>query len=374
MTKPKKILIVCPYPKDVAPSQRLKFEQYYGWFEQNGYQITIKPFIDESFWPIVHKPGNLIKKTLKSLQGYIKRTALLFSIRQYDLVYIHLWVTPFGPPLFERLYCALAKKMVYDIDDLVYLKYNKVAWYIRTFKGLRKPVYLMKKADHVITCTPHLDKFVRQYNEHTTDISSTINTDIYTPKTNYGYQENKPVLGWSGSHSTVWHMQTIFPALKKLKQQIDFKLVVMGTEALEEEGLEIEAIPWKESHEVAVIRRFDIGIYPLPDAEFVLGKSSLKALQYMALGIPTVATAVGTNFRVIEDGTSGFLVNSEQEWIDALTRLMQDEALRASIGSKAAARVQQHFSIKANQSVYLHILDTVTDRQSNKATTMLRAK
>jgi L-malate glycosyltransferase len=360
MAKPTKILIVCPYPKGVAPSQRLKFEQYYGWFEQNGYTITIKPFIDNSFWQIVHKPGNVFKKTIKSLQGYCKRIALLFSIHRYDLVYIHLWVTPFGPPLFERLYCALAKKMVYDIDDLVYLKYNKVAWYIRTFKGLRKPIYLMKKADHVITCTPHLDKFVRQYNTHTTDISSTINTDVYTPKTDYGFKEAKPVVGWSGSHSTVWHMQTIFPALRQLKQQVDFKLVVMGTDSLTDEVLDIEAIPWKESHEVAVIRRFDIGIYPLPDAEFVLGKSSLKALQYMALGIPTVATAVGTNFRVIEDGASGFLVHDAQAWIDRLAQLLRDAALRQAIGQKAALRVQQYFSIKANQQVYLDILDGVT--------------
>jgi L-malate glycosyltransferase len=364
MTQLKKILVVCPYPKGVAPSQRLKFEQYYPWFEQNGYHITIKPYIDDDFWQIVHKPGNFLKKTIKSLQGYIRRTTLLFSIRQYDLVYIHLWVTPFGPPLFERLYSALAKKMIYDIDDLVYVKYNKVPWYIRTFKGLRKPILLMQKADHVITCTPHLDQFVRQHNPHTTDISSTINTDIYTPKTDYAFKESKPVVGWSGSHSTVWHMQTVFPALKKLKQQIDFKLVVMGTEALEDEGLDIEAIPWQESYEVEVIRRFDVGIYPLPDAEFVLGKSSLKALQYMALGIPTVATAVGTNFRVIEDGMSGFLVNSEQEWIDALTKLLQDEPLRATIGSKATTRVQQYFSIKANQAVYLHILDTVTGKQT----------
>ncbi len=365
MAKPKKILIVCPYPKGVAPSQRLKFEQYYAWFEQNGYSVTIKPFIDEGFWQIVHKPGNILKKTIKSINGYLKRTALLFSIRKYDLVYIHLWVTPFGPPLFEWLYSSLAKKMIYDIDDLVYLKFNRVSWYIRMMKGYRKPILLMKKADHVITCTPHLDKFVRQYNQQTTDISSTINTGLYRPKTDYSFRENKPILGWSGSHSTIWHMQTIFPALKKLKQSIDFKLVVMGAETLQEDGLDIEAIPWKEAYEVEVISRFDIGIYPLPDAEFVLGKSSLKALQYMALGIPTVATAVGTNFRVIEDGVSGFLVSSDEAWIKTLEKLMNDQQLRAATGSNAAKRVENYFSIHANQSVYLNILDTVSGRQAD---------
>jgi L-malate glycosyltransferase len=365
MAQPKKLLIVCPYPQGVAPSQRLKFEQYYGWFEQNGYQVTIKPFIDDSFWQIVHKPGNIFKKAIKSISGYCKRTALIFSIRQYDLVYVHLWVTPFGPPLFERIYSSLAKKMIYDIDDLVYLKFNRVSWYIRMMKGYRKPIVLMKKAGHVITCTPHLDKFVRQYNQHTTDISSTINTELYRPKTDYSFREGKPILGWSGSHSTVWHMQTIFPALKKLKQSVDFKLVVMGTDTLQEEGLDIEVIPWKAEYEVDVISRFDIGIYPLPDAEFVLGKSSLKALQYMALGIPTVATAVGTNFRVIEDGVSGFLAGSDEEWIKTLEKLVNDQQLRAVTGSNAAKRVENYFSIHANQQVYLNILDTLTGRQAS---------
>src|SRR5436190_19534362 len=145
----KKLLIVCPYPRGVAPSQRLKFEQYYTHFERNGYEITIKPFIDDEFWQVVHKPGNFFKKFSKSLQGYYKRTVLLFSIKKYDLVYIHLWVTPFGLPIFEWLYSKLAPKMVYDIDDLVYLKFDKTPWFVRQLKGYKKPVLLIKKANHV---------------------------------------------------------------------------------------------------------------------------------------------------------------------------------------------------------------------------------
>lgn len=356
----KKMLVVCPYPYGVAPSQRLKFEQYYKHFEDNGYVITIKPFIDMDFWKIVHKPGNFFGKTIKSIQGYLKRTSLLFSIRRYDLVYIHLWVTPFGPPMFEWLYSKLASKMVYDIDDLVYLKFDKTPWLARQLKGYRKPIVLMKNADHVITCTPHLDKFVKQYNTHTTDISSTINTDLYKPRTDYSFKEVKPVIGWSGSHSTVWHMQTIFPALKKLKQEVDFKLLVMGTDSLQDDGLDIECLPWKEEYEVAVISRFDIGIYPLPNREFVLGKSSLKALQYMAIGIPTAATAIGTIFRVIENGVDGVLVNTEEEWIAALKDLIADEDYRKRLGKNAASKVQEFFSVNANKSTYLNILNELT--------------
>jgi L-malate glycosyltransferase len=357
--KKKKILIVCPYPFGVAPSQRLKYEQYFSYFEENGYQITIKPFIDGAFWKIVHKPGNFFAKFVKSVQGYYKRINLLFSLKNYDLVYIHLWVTPFGPPLFEWMYSKLAKKMVYDIDDLVYLKFDNTPWFVRQLKGYKKPIVLIKNADHVITCTPHLDKFVKQYNNQTTDISSTINTDLYKPKLNYNFKEVKPVVGWSGSHSTVWHMQTIYPALKKLKRELDFKLLVMGTDNLQDDELDIECIAWKEEYEVAVISRFDVGIYPLPNKEFVLGKSSLKALQYMAIGIPTVATAIGTNFRVIENELNGILVNNDDEWIAALKDLINNETKRMQLGKSGAQRVENLFSVKANKAVYLHILNSV---------------
>ena len=355
----KNILIVCPYPFGVAPSQRLKFEQYYSYFEQNGYNITIKPFIDDAFWKIVHKPGNAVQKFLKSAQGYVKRALLLFSLRKYDIVYIHLWVTPFGLPFFEWLYTSIAKKTIYDIDDLVYLKFDKTPWFIRQLKGYKKPVLLMKKSNHVITCTPHLDQFVQKYNTHTTDISSTINTRLYRPKLSYDFMEAKPVIGWSGSYSTVWHMQTVFEALKALRKQIDFKLLVMGTEDLVDDDLDIECIAWKEEYEVDVIGRFDIGIYPLPDREFVLGKSSLKALQYMAKGIPTVATAIGTNFRVIEHNVSGVLVNTDQEWVDALTELINNKAKRKYLGENAAERVETLFSVNANKDKYLQILDSL---------------
>ena len=105
--------------------------------------------------------------------------------------------------------------------------------------------------------------------------------------------------------------------------------------------------------------RIDIGLYPLPDEPWVYGKSGLKALQYMALGIPTVASAVGMNFKVIEDGISGFLVKNDDEWITAITRLIDDPLLRASVGDASRDRVLSTYSIKANQPTYLSIFNKV---------------
>src|ERR1700694_2541417 len=170
----KKILFVNPYPHDKAPSQRLKFEQYYPYMSDAGYQIEHTSFYDEKVWKILYKKGFYLQKALGIVRGYLRRIKYLFRLREYDVVYIHLWVTPIRPAFFEWLYAKVAKKIIYDIDDLVFLKKaGHIAWWKGILKSSRKPIYLMKKSDHVITCTPFLDEFVRKYNPHTTDISST---------------------------------------------------------------------------------------------------------------------------------------------------------------------------------------------------------
>ncbi|ALI99767.1 glycosyltransferase family 4 protein [Rufibacter tibetensis] len=355
-----KILFVSPYPVDKAPSQRLKFEQYYSYFKENGYELTTNSFIDEDFWKIVYKPRNYVKKICYTLLGYLRRFLLLFTLRKYDVVYIHLWVTPIGPPFFEYLYRAFAKKVVYDIDDLIFLKpKSKANPIINMLKSGNKPIYLMKHADHVITCTPHLDTFVRQYNQSTTDISSTINTDVYQQRSDYSIQGRPIVLGWSGSHSTSKYVYLLKDVLRRLSKEMPLKLLVIGDPAFNISGVEVEAIKWNEATEVKDLGRIDIGLYPLPDEEWVLGKSGLKALQYMALGIPTVATAIGANFRVIESGISGFLVTSEEEWYKRIKQLTLDQSLRHQIGVAAAKRVRQYYSIKANAPVYLSIINSL---------------
>jgi glycosyltransferase involved in cell wall biosynthesis len=227
-------------------------------------------------------------------------------------------------------------------------------------KGKNKMISLMKKAHHVITCTPHLDKFVRQYNNNTTDISSTINTKNYIPVNSYS-NHDVLTIGWSGSHSTSKYVYLLEEVLLELSKIYDFQLLVIGDASFHIDGLKCESIKWDEDTEVRDLQRIDIGIYPLPDEEWVLGKSGLKALQYMALGIPTVASAIGANYRVIEDGISGSLVNSNVEWKEALEEYLINSELRKKHGLKARTRVEELYSVKANEPVYLEVINKVIE-------------
>jgi glycosyltransferase involved in cell wall biosynthesis len=120
-------------------------------------------------------------------------------------------------------------------------------------------------------------------------------------------------------------------------------------------------LAWTAEREVPTLQRFDIGLYPLPlDNDWVLGKSGLKALQYMAVGVPVIATAIGTNFRIMVDGENGFLVTTENEWLARLEELMDNPALRKRIGLAGRDNVEAHYSIHANAPVYLDILQRVS--------------
>lgn len=358
-----KLLIVSPYPVGVAPSQRLKYEQYFDAFTEAGYDITVKPFVSRNLWKIIYQKGHFITKIFQTCLGYLRRMWLILSLPRYDIVYIHLWVTPFFTTFYEWVYCKLGKKIIYDIDDLVFLRENKSKSNKTAgiFKSRKKPIYLIKHADHVITCTPYLDEFVKQYNKRTTDISSTVDTDRYVPVNNYK-NDHEIILGWSGSITSSRYFFELEEVLKEISKMHKIKVVVMGNPNIHFDGVNMECMPWSEEIELSTLQKFDIGLYPMPNEEFALGKSGLKAIQYMALGIPTVATAMGANFRVVDHEINGFLVNNHKEWINALNALITSPELRERMGKKGREKIEKEFSIKANKQIYLNVLHKVIDK------------
>lgn len=358
MLPKKKILVICPHPENIAPGQRLKYEQYFENWRQHGYEITVSPFFSDRMQSILYSKSNKLEKIFWVLSAYLKRIFTAFTLKKYDLVYVFLWVTPFGYPLIERLYVSMNKNMVYDIDDAIFMKAESVVnRSIDFIRGRGKPFFLMKHAKQVIACTPFLTEVAATYNPNVTDISSTINTETYQPVNTYS-NDHKLVLGWSGSHSTSPFLYLLKDMLLELQEKMPFKLLVMGDASFNIEGLDVEAIPWSVENEIPTLQRFDIGLYPLPmDNKWVLGKSGLKALQYMAVGLPVVATAIGANYRIIENGKTGFLVKTKEEWIEQLLLVMNDPVLRKNIGQAARKNVEENYSIHANAPIYLSIIE-----------------
>ncbi len=350
----KKILFLSPYPFGKAPSQRLKFEQYYPYFEEAGFELETSSFIDEAFWKVIYQPGNLAGKISGTLRGYLRRFLDVLRLHQYDIVYIHLWVTPLGPPFFEWLIKKLAKKIVYDIDDMIYLN-NSSARFIDKIKGRNKPIALMKSADAVIVCSPFLQKFVQQYNQNVTTILATYNTETTQPKQHHSKEVT--TIGWTGTHSTMKYLSIVEDALTELSKIRKIEFLVICNAPYQHSGFPVRNITWTAANEIADLKQIDIGLYPLEKEEWVLGKSGNKALAYMNVGIPCIATDFGTNSLVINEGTDGFLVdNTKEAWLKSLLYLTDNPEERARIGKNARQDVEDKFSVNANKNAYLSVL------------------
>ncbi len=368
----KKILVLCPYPENRAPSQRLKYEQYFNAFREGGYDVRVSSFVNLRFWNIVYKRGLWLHKAWFTIGGYLKRLAILFQIRGYDIVYIHLWATPLGLPFFEWLIRKLARSVVYDIDDMVFLGHSSQAnRVLQSLKGRKKMIYLMRVADHVITSTPSLEGFARKFNSRVTDIPTTLGTEHFSAKLNYGI-DGPIVVGYSGSHSTSKYLLSIEPAFEILLNEklFDFVVFVVGDSKFrfKNSNIPVEAKDWKLEDEHSDLLRMDIGLYPLTDEPWVYGKRGGKALLYMGAGLPVIATAIGTNFDTFRDGENGFLVdvNNMDDWATKIILLAQDEQLRRKIGNSAREALELNFSVEANKSKYLLVLNGVLAAKNQK--------
>jgi len=354
--------VLCPSPKGTAPTQRLKYEQYFPALEREGYQFTISSFQTPRFWKIIYNKGKILEKAFWVLIGYLKRFFDLLRAPFYDGIFVNLWVTQLGWPFFEQLLFLFNNKVIYDLDDMVFLNNdvpgtNKL---IAKMKGRRKPIILMRNAKYVIVCTPKLEEIALSLNKYkrVIDISSTFNVQRFVAVKKYE-QRDVTTIGWTGTHSTIAFLESLQPVLAELSKRSRIKLLVIANKEYRMKDVDTEFIPWKEASEVEDLQKIEIGLYPIPANEWSLGKSSLKALTYMAIGIPFVATAYGTNYRIMENGIHGFLALTNEEWLQSLTTLISDVDLRKRMGTEGRKRVEEVFSLEANFEKYYKVFKTV---------------
>jgi glycosyltransferase involved in cell wall biosynthesis len=355
--RPPTILVLCPHPPDRAPGQRLKFEQYYESWRAAGYEVDVRPFWSDRTWNVLYSHGHYAAKAIGMLDGYRRRIGDVFAARRADLVYLFLEAAPLGPPLFERVVRRSSVPVVFDIDDLVYLPHGSSAnRFMRWFRSRDKVPELISHAAHVVVCTHHLEEFARRFNDNVTDISSTIDTDTYVPRP-HRERTSGVTIGWSGSHSTAPYLHLLDDVLTEVHRSDEIAIHVVGESTFDIPGLPVDARPWQLSSEVADLSEFDIGVYPLPDEEWVYGKSGLKALQYMALEIPPVAQRIGTNLEIIEHGVNGFLASTHDEWVECIRTLVRDPELRRQMGRAARQTILDRYSVKGTAPVYLEIIE-----------------
>tara|TARA_X000001036_G_scaffold374339_2_gene362684 strand:+ start:1634 stop:2707 length:1074 start_codon:yes stop_codon:yes gene_type:complete len=347
----KKILILSPYPEGVAAGQRLKYEQYYESWEKEGFSLTKSSFFNDKTWDILWKKGFLLRKILGTFIGYFRRIKDLAKIRKCDIVYIFMWATPIGFPLYEWMILKSGKKIIYDFDDAVFSSSS----FLSLLKGGYKSRFLIQYSHQVILSSP----FLIDHCERNNNLSKVqyIPCSLDTKRFQLKDPEwpEKIVLGWTGTFSSKHYLDSIRDVFYEVSKYIDVKIILITNFNYSLEGLDCEVIRWRESSEIKDLHRIDIGLYPLLKSEWALGKGGLKALQYMATGIPAIATDFGTVKNFITHQKNGFLVDTTEEWVDAIKTIAENPKLRNNIIINARDTVKNNYSVSSNEIKYLTI-------------------
>ena len=339
-----RVLALMSAPYDTSPSQRYRLEQWEPLLRERGVDITYASFEDEELHALIYKHGMIWKKLQLVTRGLGRRLSLVRKVKDYDLVYILREAALLGPPIFERLIAQSGVPMVFDFDDAIFVSYRSPSnGYLSYLKFASKTKTICRIASHVMVGNPYLADYARQVNDHVTVIPTTIDTEKYrVPQRRE--KTGPPVIGWTGSHSTVQHLDTLRGALKKLAEKESFRLRVIGTPTYELPPVEVEAMRWRADTELEDLSAIDIGMMPLPDDRWSKGKCGLKALQFMAAGIPTICSPVGVNTDIIQDDENGFLAATEDEWVEKLSRLLRSAELRQRLGHAGRVTVEEKYS------------------------------
>jgi glycosyltransferase involved in cell wall biosynthesis len=355
-----RILFLTPYPPGQAPSQRFRFEQYLTILTANGHQYRLAPFLSEGTWRILYHPGQAVQKALGILGGFRRRLGHVLAAPAYDYVFVHREVAPLGPPIFEWLLTkVLRKRLIYDFDDAIWLantsKANKI---VAGLKWHHKVDSICRWAYENSCGNDYLAAYARQFNPNVVVNPTTIDTVHLHNQVRDQMAPGPLVIGWTGTHSTLKYLLPIVPVLARLEAEgLEFEFRVISNQPPEfsQPLRSLRFVPWQKATEISDLLTFHIGLMPLEDDKWAQGKCAFKALQYMALGIPTLVSPVGMNTEVVQDGKNGYICQEAADWYQRLHELLIDSPQRQRLGSAARKTIEQRYSVLANTDNFLRL-------------------
>lgn len=359
-----RLLIVAPYPLGKAPSQRFRFEQYIGHLEAAGTKLAIASFWAEGHWPAIYQSGSLLLKVYATISGFLRRFALLFSLGEYDKILIHREATPVGPAWWEWAAAKIfGKTLIYDFDDAVWLPNSSAAnkKLVGKFKAHSKTAKIIGWSKAVMAGNEFLASYAAQHCSKVVVVPTSIDTELHHNRVKTHSAKELPVIGWTGTHSTIKQLEPIFPLLEEIHATLPFQFLLISDVAPENLPDFVTFRKWQKDTEIDDLMKIDIGIMPLFDTDWERGKCGFKALQYMALGIPAVVSGVGVNTDIVDDGMNGFIceplpLDGADKWRAALTTLVNDPEKRKVMGAAARELILEGYSVEALKGKYGEVL------------------
>jgi glycosyltransferase involved in cell wall biosynthesis len=327
---------------ETVPSVRLRlpfFEQ----LKQRGDHVTLMHSM-----PSRYEHYRLIGWRLSQRLRLLLRSIDLLRIRagRFDVVVLETGFLHTSDWHLEAALRKVARRLVYDVDDAIFLLFPE------------KFAYITAAADHVIAGNAAIARQVRQHNRSISIIPTCVDADEYRPRSP-AIQDTTgegPVVGWIGSAGNVRMLQVCAKALTRANAKIPFAVHIItaaGSRAhdLHIEGLQLTWIDIDRCDIQQELSRLDIGLMPLPSGDpWMEYKCNAKMVQYMAMGIPAVASAIGFNLELVDHGVNSLLASTDEEWEAGLLRLLSSPFLRRQLGEQARKTALQRFTVQARLS------------------------
>lgn len=342
-----------------APATRYRVGQYFPYLEREGISYSWMSMISPSLTRFLIQTqfaGGMIRGIwilYEQILGFFK---VAVRVPWYDLVFFQRAVFPFGCEKFIRL---LNRKIIYDLDDAIYISVEQGGGF---FSALKK-IFKSKQVERVLRASAccicennYIQTYVKKYCPRVSVITGPIDTERNIVGQRKDDKKRRLTIGWVGSPATSAYLDTVRRPLKELAQKFDFQVTLVGVRDYHMDGVRVVSRGWDVATEVRDIHAFDIGICPMPDNDWTRGKVSVKILQYMANGVPSVVSFTPTNEEIIRDGVDGFIARNDEEWVEKLSALLAHEDVRVRIGLAGRQKAERNYSLKANAPVFLGIL------------------
>lgn len=351
-----RIVVLTRYNQQFA-SARVRFLQYADFWRKAGRTVAVAILLDEKFkQSILTDQKFSLGLIFHTVYCYLKRIGfVLFTIKRGDIVFIQLEILPMFPSLLERYLAWRKIPFVIDFDDAFFDFYEKSnnKWVTMFLKN--KFSNVVAKANWNITGSAYLTDYALKRTNKVTEIPTSVLMKDYAHQT--ATQNNVFTIGWIGSPSTSKFIDDIAEVLIQFLETTNSKLLLVGYEgSILKNHSNISNEPWDISTEVAMLHQLDVGIMPLRNDGFSLGKCGFKLIQYMACGKPTISTPLPANVN-IDGGTGNLFANNHAEWLTALEAVYNNSKHFREVGIQNRTRVINHYTIEANYGKYLDIFN-----------------
>jgi glycosyltransferase involved in cell wall biosynthesis len=339
-----RVVGIVPYHAASCAGQRFRIELWKQHLAARGVDVELLPFSDERLTSTLWSRGRYVEKALELARCYARQLAQLVRARRPDVVYLYREAALVGPALLEHLARAWRAPIVYDLDEPLFRPYvSPNSGRLNALKFFGKYDHIIALADRVWSVNEAIAAHARPLARRVDLVPMAVDTARYTPGPPPSTDPLR--IGWMGTRTSQKNLQPLAAPLARLGAERPLSFRVLADDPIALDGVPLEFRVWSVAEEVPLLRECAIGVVPVLHDEWSPWKFYFKLVQFMALGIPVVASPEGSNLDIVEEGVNGLLAGTHQEWYEKLRLLAEDADLRRELGEKARLTALERFSL-----------------------------